>query len=276
MKKLIMRLIILLLSIVLVLSMTGCPFTMKEIYDFVKYSFNVDDFRNTKWVCRDLDMYFYISDFGDVVGQYTDGDNTYYFEEYSTFSFIVFPVGEIGENSRYVDENGKSYIHKDDIFKYPQKGYVNFGTLYKDGVLILEVSSSDIGFWEDRDTSEFSFELEYEFAEDKTEKSLWHCEELNMNITSYDDGGFYMGDITLPDKKYKVCGFQAEKDVYDFKIQEFYEDAEFYSSENLVKMRLCVVEGELIAEIFDSHLVNPTQYPFWNYSKSEYVFEIVE
>ncbi len=278
MKKLLMRLLMLLISVVLVLSMTGCPLLFEEIYKSIKYPFNVDEFRNTKWVCKDLDMYFYISDFG-IFGQYTDGDDTYYLDGYGadSISFDVFPMcDEILENSRYVDENGNSYIHKDEIFKYPRKGYVDFDTMYIDGVLELSVSFSDIGFWEDREDSDLTFKLEYDMDEDETDTILWHCSELKMNITPYDNSGFYMGDITFPDKKYRVFGVQVGKDVYDFKIKELFEDAEFYSPTDLVQMRIRVIDGKLCAEIFDSHLINPKEYPFWNFSKSQYTFEKVE
>ncbi len=285
--KILSRFLKITVCFVLILSLTGClPVILQSMYEDEVYAFQPNKFKNTKWVCNELDMYFYITDFGSgwVWGEYTVDGQKYRFDgsiNENELNLNSSPTAQIDIcDSRFVDKNGNTYLHIDDgYWDYYTGEYVDFNILYKDGILECNVSSSSDSFWNEVDAEIFTFEMEDKFAHKP--QTTWKNQELNMNFGLYENGAYLIGEIVIKDKKFPFQAFQVCDGIYEFRIVK-YEDNENYIYDHrysytatlpLVVMRLEKQGNQLVAKITDDHLFNAYDYPYWNFANSEYIFQ---
>jgi len=270
-RKLFLNLLKVSLCLVLVLSMTGCmPFILQALYEDAVYSFDVIEFKNTKWVCNELNMCFYISDFGEdlIWGEYTADGNAYRVEGHSysgDLYFMIYTKTDDIFESRYTDKHGKTYICYDEEYI----GYVDMNCKYDNGILTCNVSSSDNEFWDLNDAEDLTFEMESKVSE-KTKK-IWKNEELNMSIQAFEGEKYLLGEIVIKDKKYKLQGFELSEDIYEFRTVRYFDDS--VEGTSMVRMQIIQKDGKLLARVTDDHLLYPYDYPEWNFAVAEYTFE---
>lgn len=285
-RKVLSRLLKSSVCLILVLSLSGCvPLFIQEIYESTVNPFEPNNFKNTKWVCNELDMYFYITDFGSgwIWGEYTVNGQNYHFDgrvDEHEIDLNLHPTALIDIcDSRFVDKNGNTYLHIDDGYTMNLSSYLYFDIIYKDGILECTVNSTDDYFWEEKYSETFTLEKKGECA-DKPQTS-WKNEELNMSFGLYEDNTYLIGEMIIREKKYKFQAYQSYDGIYEFRLFRFEDNEDYvydyrYSSTNtlpLVKMRLEIRGDQLVAKVTDDHLIEASSYPYWNFAESEYIFQ---
>lgn len=248
------------------LFLTGCGIPRKYVKMKEQgYLPDANDFPNTLWKCREIDLSFQMMDNGEryVVGTYTANGQSFHtvgkfgywgigFSFYSTTTF---------SQSEY-QYDGEHFIHYDN----KMCGFVNTDYIYENETInCTVVAFQDVG---EPIPSELTFEKVGRVAQIPGARLT--AKELDMYLDAYDDvNGYYKGEIVLDGKKCSVQAYEiGYGGLYQLSIQNgIVNNLKSTTSSTLVFMKFESAETGMIAKITDDYLgQNGKLYPNWSYS----------
>lgn len=229
---------------------------------------DTSNFPDTKWICREVDMYFYMFDFGEptMAGVYiVDG------KEYRVI--ISFFCAEM---------SFKFYSHTDLSESLYKSGYVTCERqavdflyteyIYENGIITCKIDTSEQNIWNyEGDTITF----EKSGSISKEANSVYYCEELNMSITKVVDG-YYKGEIIIDNSANYIHAIEIGNSEYyrlsveNGKINNYSEN----TVSPFVYMFFEHSENKIIATVSDEHIFDPLQDSYWKTNKT--TFEFIE
>lgn len=226
-----------------------------------------EDLPNTKWVCDEYDMYFYIFDYGEnyMTGEYSHDGITYRLIAQFDFSALDFNfyTNTVESVSTHQGNNSSNFLHAErEIYAHLYTEYI-----YRENMICCTVKNSDIDLFCEGD------EIKFEKAQsiDNTYDKQYFCEELQMSIGSFAGvDGYYKGEIVIEGEK---CPIQAleigNSNYYKISIQNGYtNNLTSDSSSDLVNMFFYCDGVNIIAKITDDHLENSNVYTYWKYNQT--------
>ena len=209
------------------------------------------DFPNTKWVCQEMDMYFYMMEYGGLIGEYTIDGTTFSIIGNFKFARIVFTA--------YTDV---STLPTNNGFLADSQIIVNsFGAdyAYQDGV--IHCTSIDYQMPENATLpTTLTFVPEGRIAQ--AVEARWYAQEIDMYMDSFTDAEHYfIGVLTESGIEYAFKAFKkTQGDTYNFCFYNAPDQSTDYLYGDLfVEMRLVydqdqdVMIGTLYEPSFSQH-----------------------
>lgn len=266
----------LLLIISCVLNLFSCA-TMCKTNKYFKlkeagYYPDASDFPDTKWVCREVDMYFYMFGYGEstMIGEYTVGDKNYRVDIEIHNADMSFDF--------YSHTNVSGSSLKNDNFSEPvncereEAGFLVTEYIYENDIITCKIRNTDQDIWNyEGDT--ITFEKAGEIAVKPI--SRWYCEELDMYLIKYDDI-YYKGEIIVDNIINYVHAIEIGNSKYyqlsieNGKINNMKEQ----TVSPFVNMFFEQGENKIIATVTEECITNRLPYPYWK--TDETTFEFVE
>ena len=191
MKKTTKRLICAVLALFSLLSFAGCGAQPLKYQILEPYGYYPDtkDFPDTKWVCKELDMWFYMFADGErwMVGEYTAQSG----ETYPLMATFAYNHCRTLLGFDFKLPNSDMTSDEWVVFEGPSSVVGEY--IYKDDVIIFEILEPKPSFWE-YEGKTLTFEMAGAIAQEP--ESRWRCQEVDMYIDSFSDiDDYYKGEI---------------------------------------------------------------------------------
>ncbi len=264
------------LLIALIINLASCvrwgPSFKYERMKKQGYYPDTSDFPDTKWVCREVDMYFYMFDYSEstILGEYTVGDKKYRvviniwlsdmsFDFYSGTN-ITDSTDEMGQKTGYV------YCEREEA------GFLATDYIYENELITCKIRNSDNNIWNYEGDS-ITFEKASTIAMNPISK--WYCEALDMYLTKYDDV-YYKGEIVADNIVNYVHAIEIGNSRY-YKLS--IENAKINNLKEktvspFVNMFFEQGENIIIATVAEECTTNRLAYEYWKTDETN--FEFVE
>lgn len=228
------------------------------------------DFPDTKWVCREVDMYFYMFDYSDseMIGEYTVNGTKYrviigiyYSNMYFTFysgTKVLRSALDIPRSSEYMS------------CEREEGDFLNTEYIYEDGIIKCHIDNSGDNIWNySGDT--ITFEKAGEIT--KSESFGWYCEELDMYIEKYGDF-YYRGEIRNNNTAYYIHGYEIGNDnYYQFNIENGrINNLNEHTDYPFINFYFEHEENYITATVTDEYIITPVAYPYWTSENTTFVF----
>ena len=247
---------------------TNKYFEMKE----AGYYPDTSDFPDTTWVCREVNMYFYMFDYGEstMLGEYTVDDKTYRVDikiHYADMSFDFYSHTNISRpNSK--NDSYSGFIN----CKREEAGFLATEYIYENDIITCKIKNTDQNIWNyEGDT--ITFEKAGAIAINPISK--WYCKALNMYLIKYDDI-YYKGEIVVDNITNYVHAIEIGNSKYyqlsieNGKINNLKEG----TVSPFVNMFFEQRENKIIATVTNECNINDFSYSYWK--TNETTFEFVE
>ena len=230
------------------------------------------DFPNTKWVCREIDLYFYMFDYGEntMIGEYIHNGVSYRVIAGFNFSVLDFDI----ISSTHVSESEYKIANSQTSLIYCEPEYcgnINTEYIYKNETIICSVRNY---YPVESESIPSILTFDNVGIISQLPDTRWLCDELNMYIDSFcDTEGYYKGNITIDNKNLFIHAYEIGNSGYfEFAIQNgilnnFPKDTTSY----LVSMYFEFYEDKIVAKITDDVLDN-LQNNYWPYQGDTLTF----
>ena len=265
MKDKILRIICLLLLTCIFLS--GCgpslKFQHKQAQGFYP---DTSDFPDTKWVCRETDMYFYMFNHGDptMVGIYTVDGREYRVTITFSYAEMLFQFYSHTDISESNYENGYLCCERKKV------DYLGTEYIYESGIITCKINNSYKNIWNyEGDT--ITFEKQGSIVGEAN--SRYYCEDLNMSIAKVVDG-YYKGEIVIDGIAHYVHATEiGNSEYYAFMIEN---SNTINQEKKRIRLFIYMVfeygENKIIATVSDDYIHDPRPFPYWKTDKVTFVF----
>ena len=270
MKSIIKILFPLFLIIANIFSLFSCaPGLSFKYYEYLRmkeegYYPEPSDFPDTKWVCREADMYFRMFAFGDytMLGEYSINGETYIVRAsimYSQLYFSFYSDTDLGV------ANNLSFEH----INYYEVGFLNTEYIYEDGIISCKIINSDDVIWHYKGDT-ITFENSEKIAQEPI--SCWYCEELDMHLEFFDDGYCKGSMIINGDSNYVHAIEFGDSGYYMFSIENGkINNLKENTISPLVNMTFEYSENQIIATVVDE-TIDLLTYPYWSQENTVFIF----
>lgn len=186
---------------------------------------NSSDFPNTKWICREMDMYFCMLNYNEdtYVGECTISGKTYRvvagsMDGYDDNMEIHLYSDTTIKESSFSFKEGQEKL----VVCVPQLiGVIHSTYYYKDGIIYCDVSLSNIpveGGVPNRLTFYNSGSINQQPV------NQWYAQELDMSLMSFEDteGYYFEGEIVIDGRTKALYGYEVGNNNY---FQFYYLDS---------------------------------------------------
>ena len=244
-------------------------FSKKEQGSYI----DTTDFPNTKWVCRELNMYFYMFDYSEsyMIGNYIVNGKSY--RVIGNFEFEQLNFNFYSSTQMTKSENGSSDTNESFI-QYERNlcGNIYTDHLYENEILICTVRN-----FQSVDGESIPTTLTF----DKTQNielsrvARWHAQELDMYLDSFDGmSEYFQGEIVIDGKKHFVHALEMDNNNFFMLSIEngITNNLISRTTSPLVYMYFEIYEDRIIATISDDIILNPESFPYWNFEESSITF----
>lgn len=227
------------------------------------------DFPNTKWECRELDLWFYMLDYCEwnIVGVYTVNNKQYravgkFF--YNRFELDFYESTEVTSSIRAPESE---LIHCNTI----SCGTVITDYRYVNGVIICEMVNHKAVDGESIPTT-LTFEKTETIAQNPTDR--WYAAEIDMYIQSFSDAeDYFAGEIAIDGQKCFTHGFEiGNSNYYLFRVSAGNYAKNGVVGDTLIYLYLEIYEDRIVAKVTDDHLAVPEACPYWKYKGNTITF----
>ena len=184
-----------------------------------------EDFPSTKWVCQEMDMYFYMLEYGELVGEYTVDGTTYPFIGAFVYSRIVCTtytyMSALPLNTGFLDIWTEETVNEFDA-----------DYIYQDG--LIQCSSVDSEIVTLPTTLTFLPEGKIAQAVD----TRWYAQEIDIYMDSFADTNYYFKGVWTQDgTEYAFEAFKHTSDgTYYFVFQNLPNNRNPCSMNNIMRL----------------------------------------
>ncbi len=277
MKSFLKRFVLLILFISLILNLFSCvsvSWKYRRQYEKMKeqgYYPDATDFPDTKWVCRELDMYFYMFDYSpwEMIGEYTVNGTKYRVTMSIFYSYMYFDFysGTKSSKSTLDIPRASEYVN----CEREEAGFLTTEYIYEDDIIKCNIENSGGNIW-NHSGDIITFEKVGEIT--KSESFGWYCEELDMYIEKYGDF-YYRGEIIIDNTACFVHGYEkGNSEYYQFNIENGkINNLKEHTDYLFIKFNFEHQENCITATVTDEYIITPVAYPHWTSDKSTFIFE---
>ena len=253
----------------LILCSCGMQPLKYQILEPYGYYPDTKDFPDTKWVCKELDMWFYMFADGEqwMTGAYTSEDGEVHpfraeFAYHHVQTDLVFYFESFEADTNIFSSSDDS----------PPMIYGEY--IYKDDSITFRIFESDAPFWE-YGGKKLTFEMVGSIAQ--TPEARWRCQELDLYIDSFSDAEwYYKGEMLLNvlDKGQMISEYQTRP----IRVISVPDDAPCYCFRadgygDLILMYFEVQEDRIIATILEYEKDDTfDRYQYWSYEGTTLTF----
>ena len=222
------------------------------------------DFPNTKWVCKELDMFFYMFGYEEncMIGSYVVDDVSYRvvagfewsalnFEFYSSTNFSSSEFSEF-----MVDSNPISCG-----FIYTEYSYDKDAN-----TIVCSIQNYD-AVADESIPKILTFEKVGLIAQNPN--MHWYSQEIDMYLNSFSDANdYYRGEVVIDGEKCYVHALEIGNNNYfmlsieNGKVNNLRPG----TTSELIRMYLEITDDEIIAKVSDEYLSNTAAFPYWKYN----------
>ena len=229
------------------------------------------DFPNTKWVCREVDMYLYMLgyDENNIIGTYVFDGVSYRVVAsvfYNSFNFEIYSSTEISASKvsdSMVNCNQISCGHIYTEYKYDNEK----------GTIVCNIK--DFEFYNgEMNLQTLTFDKAGSVAEQPSTR--WYAQEIDMYLDAYSDIDCYLrGEIVLDGEKCYVHALEIGNGSYYLLAIEngIIDNLKSGTTSKLIYMYFDIKDDQIIAKISDEDLdgeyvKSPMSvfYPYWPYN----------
>ena len=195
------------LFLFILFSLCGCGMQpiRYQILEPYGYYPETEDFPDTKWVCKEVDMWFYMFDYGEpwMIGEYTVDGETYPFRARFNLHYMHTTLG-------FYFESPETNISFSESLDWEGPSSVTGDYIYKDDCLVFKISQSEASVWK-YEGKTLTFEMEGTIANEP--EARWRCQELDMYLDSFPDvENYYKGQLQMGDQTYDVSAIATPND----------------------------------------------------------------
>jgi len=227
---------------------------------------DTSDFPDTKWVCREVDMYFYMFIYGDseMAGIYTVDGKEYRVTINFFYAEMSFEFYSHTDVSKSIYESGYLSCKRNKV------DFLSTEYIYENCIITCKINNSDQNIWNYKGDT-ITFEKSGSIVEEVN--SRYYCEELNMYIAKVIDG-YYKGEIIIDDVVYYIHAIEiGNGEYYRFSIEDIRttnQDEKIIHP--FISMFFEHSENKIITTVSDEYILAPLQYPHWKTDKTTFVF----
>lgn len=256
------------------LLLCGCAPSLKFLREKEQGLYpDTSDFPNTKWECRELDMYFYMLDYNEdyMIGVYTVDNVSYRVVgtfRFNQLSFEIFSHTQISL-SEYKGDDDISMVNCERI----SCGYINTNYSYNDESIVCSLLN-----YQPVDGEVIPTTLTFDKTESITKNvdTCWRAQELDMYLNSLTDvSGYFTGEIVINEEKHYIHAFEiGNNNYYMLSIENGKINNSIpRTTSPLICMYFEVHENQIIATISDEYIVSSVMFPYWEYNGATITFK---
>jgi hypothetical protein len=221
------------------------------------------NFPNTKWTCRELDMYLYMFGYREryMVGTYKVDGVSYRVVatfEFDTFNFEIYSSTQISES-----EHSPAMVHCDQIFcgfiytnyKFDKKTETFICSLRNTEPVHKETIPDTLTFYKSEDIAQNS-------------SMRWYAQELDLYLDSFIDVDCYFrGQISIDGERCYVHAFEiGNNSFFALSIENEKVNTSISGTTSLlIRMYFEINENQIIAKVSDEYIANTEMFPYWPY-----------
>lgn len=227
---------------------------------------DTSNFPNTKWECREIDMFFCILDYEEpyIIGEYTVNDICYRVVgsiEFGRLDFDIYSSTQVSLSKYSLDNSGEFFVHCERV----PSGHIYTSYLYENGTILCSLINYQSAEGENI-PSTLTFDQTALIAQDADAR--WYAEELDMYIESFRDvDGYYKGEIGIDGKKLFIHAFEiGNSNYFMFTIENgTINNLRAGTTSSLIYMYFEKNDNKIVAKITDSYVLNHVAFPNWRY-----------
>lgn len=178
------------------------------------------DFPNTKWVCQEMDMYFYMldSDVSDLIGEFVYCGKSYRLTVGLMYDWVSLGLYETTEiSSEYVfNDNGSNFLKAERKLVDSADGQY----IYENETLCFYGLKCVLDGGLNAFPETLKFKQEGMIAKNPEKK--WYNDELDMYIESFSDAeNYFRGEIVIDNKRVSLFGYEIGNNyLYAFESEQ--------------------------------------------------------
>lgn len=231
-------------------------------------------FPNTKWVCRELDICFYMLDYDEryMIGTYTVGNESYRVVavfEFDHLDFEIYSSTQISLSEYAKGDDDISMVHCDRV----SCGYICTNYIFKNKTIVCSLRNYQSVDGEAIPTT-LTFDNTGFIAQDVAMR--WSAQELDMYLDSFRDiSGYFRGEIVVNGEKCYVHAFEIGNNNYfmlsieNGKVNNLRPG----TTSPLICMYFEMYENKIVAKISDEYFSNSVAFPYWEYNNAPITFK---
>lgn len=231
------------------------------------------DFPNTKWVCKEIDLYFYMFDCSEsyMIGEYTVNNVQYRVVgtfDWGALNFDIYSDTVVSESTLSDKDNMDGLVN----CKRTEAGFIYTEYLYENEIINCTIRNCQAVLGETI-PDKLTFEKSGTVAQSPVER--WYSEELDMYLESFDDvSGYFSGEIDVGGSKCLVHALEVGNNNYFMLTIENGVINTFKprTTGPFVWMYFEHMEDSIIAKVSDEVITNSVAYPYWTYGTESVVF----
>ena len=228
------------------------------------------DSPNTKWICRELDMFFYMFEYEKyMIGTYEVDFLSY--RVLATFEFDELNINFYSSTDVSTSEYSNSMVHCERILC----GYIYSNYFFdKDTETIVCSIRNSMSVNEEVIPEELTFEKVGVI--ELNQNVRWYAQELDMYLDSFlDVNGYYRGEIMLGEVKQYVNALEVGNNGYFLLSIENGKLNKLKSGTTspLIYMYFETENDQITAIVCDSYLSKTEAFPYWSYKDSIITFK---
>ena len=202
-----------------------------------------EDFPNTKWVCREMDMTLYMLEgVNRAVGELKIGGKTYRVTAqtlYGMFNISIKSTTTVSESDLRFEECDDTLVNCTEFVA----GYIDTTYLYENGVITctVEIQGGDLNI-----NPPPKLHFDKVGTINQQPEARWYAQELDMYIEFFTDtsGIYFKGEMMHKGKMEKIYGYEkGNNNFYRFTLHQ--------SPTRLVDLYFEYKDGVLIAHVED-------------------------
>ncbi len=216
------------------------------------------DYSGVKWVCREMDMYFYTLDFGNdsIIGEYKAEGESFRLlgnvESWGGLNFIFYAQDNQTESDVNIP-GAKGFIYTEYVY---ENDTMVCTVVNEDGI---DVKATTLTF----DKNEVS----------KTVKDSWKCNEIDMKMSSFNEiQGYFKGEIVIDGQNCNFLAFEVVDGKYRFHIENGKINNLVGGTYPLIDMTVTEKDGNLVGTLSEYTLSDKINFPHWNFDNTTFTF----
>ena len=234
------------------------------------------DFPNTKWVCREINMCFYMLDYEEryMIGTYVVNDTPYRVVsafEFDELNFDLYSTTQISPSEYSNGDDNTGMVHCERV----SCGYMYTNYSYKNNTIVCSLRGYQSVDGEVLPTT-LTFDKTETIAQNAAAR--WYAQELDMYLDSFSDvEGYYRGEIGIGEKECYVHAFEIGNNGYFMLSIENGKVNNLISGTTspLICMYFELHENQIIAKVSDEFVSNSLAFPYWDYTGATITFKPV-
>lgn len=224
---------------------------------------DTSDFPNTQWVCREIDMCFYMFSHEEdyLIGTYEVDDvsyrvvATFEFDElnFELYSFTEFSISDLSNSMVHCNRILDGFIYT----KYSYDKNAN--------TIVCSIQNFE-GVNQEAIPQTLTFEKVGSIAQSPSMR--WYSQEIDLYLDSFVDvNGYFRGEIVIGGENCYVHALEIGNNNYFMLSIENgkLNNLRVGTTSPLILMYFEITDNQIIAKVSDEYLSNPDAFPYWSF-----------